>query len=684
MEAGARRRLSATLTTTADLVDHNDASAELLFQQRLRAFHLQHHASRAGNDDYLGDKSKWLRPLGLFFVLLVVATMIISSFETLSPSVLKLGSTSFLDEMEEQNDIQKDMLGMKLHPERHVARKPRTITLHWNITSELRSPDGVKKRIYLVNGQFPGPTIECRSGDRLKIRVTNGLAEEGVSIHWHGLHMRNANSMDGAVGCTQCPITSGKTFKYEFDVDENQSGTFWWHAHSQVQRGDGMYGGLVVHKPSQQYTELDRIGPEGDILLLVGDWYHRSADQVLAWYMSTRGFGNEPVPDSLLINGAGKFICSMQVPARPLDCVNIPDEDLRSILGHDDRMEPVRLRVVNVGSLAGFSLGISPGAFTPLTVDGQFPIAGKASQSVGILYPGERVDLLLHLNPLEKASAPTLHVHLDPEYVDWVDASSSIHADRLLRNFKYPNSALRPNQSFALIKALPSTRDKEETQQNDRLLHFDLASAIAPVSHETNFPALNIAHQTILLYSKTQKLAKLLNHPTGFINRTTWSPQNSPPLPLISLPRSQWDSNQLVPWIQHSENPEHWVDIIINNLDDGTHPFHLHGNDFYVLASHRSEHGWGSYSPYEISGSSSIKPLLNLRNPIRKDTVSVPRRGYVVLRFRPNNPGIWMFHCHVLFHQASGLTMSLLVSEDEWHEVLDLKAGSLCETAPNR
>ena len=39
------------------------------------------------------------------------------------------------------------------------------------------------------SGQFPGPTIEARSGDTLEIEIFNS-AEEEVSLHWHGLHMR--------------------------------------------------------------------------------------------------------------------------------------------------------------------------------------------------------------------------------------------------------------------------------------------------------------------------------------------------------------------------------------------------------------------------------------------------------------------------------------------------------------
>jgi hypothetical protein len=39
--------------------------------------------------------------------------------------------------------------------------------------------------------EFPGPTIKPRSGDTLVVEVVNNLQDdEGVSIHWRGLHMR--------------------------------------------------------------------------------------------------------------------------------------------------------------------------------------------------------------------------------------------------------------------------------------------------------------------------------------------------------------------------------------------------------------------------------------------------------------------------------------------------------------
>jgi FtsP/CotA-like multicopper oxidase with cupredoxin domain len=129
--------------------------------------------------------------------------------------------------------------------------------------------------------------------------------------------------------------------------------------------------------------------------------------------------------------------------------------------------------------------------------------------------------------------------------------------------------------------------------------------------------------------------------------------------------------------------PAPWIDLIINNLDDGSHPFHLHGHSFYVLASHKSERGWGSYSPWSEAASNAV-PEFNLDRPLRKDTVSVPRRGFAVLRFRADNTGLWMLHCHVLVHLGSGMAIGVEVGgvgrdeEGEGRVLLDEGARELC------
>ncbi|KAL6355471.1 hypothetical protein LRP88_11062 [Fusarium phalaenopsidis] len=169
-----------------------------------------------------------------------------------------------------------DPLGIWLHPEEHTSRPPTTLTFNWTISAGLRLPDGVQKRVYLVNDQFPGPTIEARSGDRLVLHIHNDLETEGVSMHWHGLQMKDQNLMDGAVGITQCPIPQGQDFVYNFTIGDDEHGTFWWHSHSDVQRADGLWGGLIVHSPQEASH------PPEDYLVMVSDWFHRNQTEVLA------------------------------------------------------------------------------------------------------------------------------------------------------------------------------------------------------------------------------------------------------------------------------------------------------------------------------------------------------------------------------------------------------------------
>jgi FtsP/CotA-like multicopper oxidase with cupredoxin domain len=159
------------------------------------------------------------------------------------------------------------------------------------------------------------------------------------------------------------------------------------------------------------------------------------------------------------------------------------------------------------------------------------------------------------------------------------------------------------------------------------------------------------------------------NKPMGFINHTTWRPQ---PQPLTSTPRSAWDKYQFVPYIPLSNTTSFskptWVDLVINNLDDGAHPFHLHGHSFYVLSRHGTprRQGWGSFNPF--SGEQPPSGW-NLESPLLKDTVAVPRMGHVIIRFLADNPGIWMLHCHMLIHQGTGLGMSIQIGEAENNEM---------------
>jgi FtsP/CotA-like multicopper oxidase with cupredoxin domain len=54
-------------------------------------------------------------------------------------------------------------------------------------------------------------------------------------------------------------------------------------------------------------------------------------------------------------------------------------------------------------------------------------------------------------------------------------------------------------------------------------------------------------------------------------------------------------------------------------------------------------------------------PDVDLYRVPRKDTVTVPAGGYVVVRFIADNPGLWHIHCHQEFHSKFGKQISFEV-----------------------
>ena len=90
------------------------------------------------------------------------------------------------------------------------------------------------------------------------------------------------------------------------------------------------------------------------------------------------------------------------------------------------------------------------------------------------------------------------------------------------------------------------------------------------------------------------------------------------------------------------------VEIILNNNDKGRHPFHLHGHAFQAVV--RSDQGAGQFIGNETF------PAV----PMKRDTFMAPPNGNIVLRFRADNPGVWLFHCHIEWHVASGLIATMI------------------------
>lgn len=123
----------------------------------------------------------------------------------------------------------------------------------------------------MLNGAIPGPILEFTEGDEAEIVVKNNIADEELSIHWHGILLDPA--MDGVPYVNTPPIRSGESFTFKFKL--RQHGTYWYHSHTNVQEQKGLYGAIVIH-PRNKKISYDK-----DFVVVVSDWSDENATQIL-------------------------------------------------------------------------------------------------------------------------------------------------------------------------------------------------------------------------------------------------------------------------------------------------------------------------------------------------------------------------------------------------------------------
>ncbi len=108
---------------------------------------------------------------------------------------------------------------------------------------------------YTLNGTTPGPEIEAMQGDLVEVTLVNESVPDGVSLHWHGVDVPNAE--DGVAGVTQDAVRVGGRHVYRFVAED--AGTYWYHSHqvSHEQVRDGLFGPLVVRAPGPPAEDRD-------------------------------------------------------------------------------------------------------------------------------------------------------------------------------------------------------------------------------------------------------------------------------------------------------------------------------------------------------------------------------------------------------------------------------------------
>ncbi|KAI1169169.1 multicopper oxidase [Nemania serpens] len=481
----------------------------------------------------------------------------------------------------------------------------KTVSLQWSLGWKWISPDGYGRPVVAVNNLWPPPTIDMCKGDRLALQITNNLGNETTSIHFHGFYQNGENQMDGPAMVTQCPIPPGSIFTYNFTVGQ-QVGTYWWHSHVHGQIADGLRGPLIVHDPQPPFQAAG-----GDLVMTVSDWYYTQAPYLINYYQSAENAadgGAEPIPDTGLLNDGQNITVSVKPGKTYL------------------------LHTLNTGNFVGTYLKIDGHNLTIVEVDGVY----VEPYTVDILYMtvAQRYGVLLTTH----ASSSQNFLIKAAVDINMFDEIPDGYNPNFYGYLVYDSSKPLPTQV-----PLPDSPD-----------HFDDIDLVTSTAYTLDQVA---TYDKVDLQLVLNLNFSIIDDQTrATINDVTGVPQLVPTLyTALSAGSNAWNplvyGVNSIPYVIKSGQV---VELILNNFDTGGHPWHLHGATFQVIA--RSGEGEGYY------GGGHLTPPHP--NPVRRDTIQINAGGYVALRFKANNPGIHLMHCHIEWHVEAGLTATLIVAPD--------------------
>jgi FtsP/CotA-like multicopper oxidase with cupredoxin domain len=207
------------------------------------------------------------------------------------------------------------------------------------------------------DGIVPGPALQVRRGEEVRVRLVNELPEP-TTMHWHGVRLINA--MDGALALTQAPIAPGESFEYRFIAPD--AGTYWYHPPRTARRG--LYGVLLV-------TETQPVDVDRDLTLI----FDTAASAAGAAAQEAASF---------IVNGASNF-------------------DIRARVN-----ERLRLRLLNAADRQILALRIEGLRTFVMATDGEPAEPFAAREGRLVLGPGNRLDVFLDCTLAAGATAPVV------------------------------------------------------------------------------------------------------------------------------------------------------------------------------------------------------------------------------------------------------------------------------------
>ncbi|KAG4921854.1 hypothetical protein AAZX31_18G162800 [Glycine max] len=511
------------------------------------------------------------------------------------------------------------------------------------------------KSMVTVNGQFPGPRIVAREGDRLLIKVTNHVSNN-ITIHWHGIRQLQSGWADGPAYVTQCPIQRGQSYVYNYTI-VGQRGTLWWHAHISWLRST-LYGPLIIlPKLNAQYPFAK---PHKEVPIVFGEWWNADPEAVITQALQTGGGPN--VSDAYTINGL------------PGPLYNCSDEDTFKL-----KVKPGKiylLRLINAALNDELFFSIANHTLTVVEADAVY-VKPFATNTI-LITPGQTTNVLLKT----KSHYPNATFLMTARpYATGLGTFDNTTVAGILQYKTPPNThhSAASLKNLPLLKPiLPALNDTSfATKFNNKLRSLASAQFPANVPQKVDkhfFFTVGLGttpcpqNQTCQGPTNATKFAASVNNvsfiqPTTALLQTHFFGQSNgvytadfPAKPLIPFnytgtpPNNTMVSNGTKVVVLPFNTSVELVMQDTSILGAESHPLHLHGFNFFAVGQ-----GFGNFDPNKDPAN------FNLLDPIERNTVGVPSGGWVAIRFLADNPGVWFMHCHLEVHTSWGLKMAWVV-----------------------
>ncbi|KAK9153576.1 hypothetical protein Sjap_001056 [Stephania japonica] len=493
------------------------------------------------------------------------------------------------------------------------------------------------KPIVTVNGQFPGPTIYAREGDTVLVKVVNHV-KYNLSIHWHGVRQLRTGWADGPAYITQCPIQPGQSYVYNFTLT-GQRGTLWYHAHILWLRAT-VHGALVI---------LPKLGvpypfpaPYKEQVIILGEWWKSDVEAVINKALKSGSAPN--VSDAHTINGHPGSLTGCSTNGG----FNLNVESGKTYL----------LRVISAALNEELFFKVAGHQLTVVEVDAVYTKPFKTDTI--LITPGQTTNVLLTADKIAGKYLVAASPFMDaPIAVDNVTATAVVHysgtlATSAISLTKTParNATSVANNIIDSLRSLNSKKYPANVPLTvDQSLFFTVGLGVNPCSSCTNGSRVVAAINNVTFIMPTTALLQ-----AHFFNIKGVFTDDFPANPPIKFnytgsPPSNLQTNNGTRLYRLAYNST--VQLVLQDtgiITPENHPVHLHGFNFFAIGR-----GVGNFDQ------KNDPKKFNLVDPVERNTIGVPSGGWVAIRFRADNPGVWFMHCHLEVHTTWGLKMAFVV-----------------------